>query len=1105
MTIWRIIFANLKHSRRQHLGTCLGLAFASMVLIGSLSIGDSVRATLSYRATERLGLITHLFMSRDGYFQSDLADRILDSLDQGVKVAPALMTTGIISSPDGKVRASGITVLGIDQRFFSFAQDTESVPDLTNYGFWASPDLGLELGTEVGSRLVLRVEEPSLFSRDAPLSGERDARFISWNRPYFGEVKPAALGNFSLRASMEPSRTVFVPLSMLQQDMFETFTPNQDQTNFANLLLVSGIEQQIKDVGDALEANWSFEDAGLQLKKLSGDEEWCLRSRSVFLPDSIVETARQIHPSVQGELTYLVNAIRGQGGEALESLIPYSMVTGVQPHPGGVLQPGWEEDKVALNQWAANDLNLSVGDFVTLEYFVLGERRELIENNRSFQIGKILPMPGKIPTGEESDWTPRFPGLSDAENCGEWDTGIPIKHKIRKKDEDYWDEYRGTPKAFISLKAAQDMWGNRWGNLTGMRITGEQNSRKFKDQLIQKMSPESFGMLKIDLKKNAEQAIEGPVDFRQLFLSFGFFVMLAGLTLSAIIFGFSLEQRNRQVGMLLSLGYSPTRVNFITWMEAGLVCLIGTSMGLGWSWFFGHATIWMLNGAWGDAVSNLSIFYAPQWNSVILGTGTSLAVGFLSLFWISRKQTKSRPVELLQAGEFLNRTSGSGFYPGRYLGSRWTELLVWVGLIFLVINSLLLELPAGPSFFGIGALALTGGMMRIVRAEKVHADKNLRGRKNLLFHLDSRTGRKMTVVGMLAVGTFLVVGAGAFRQQGPEESKNFKSGTGGFSHIFKTSLPLYDDLHSEGAGELFDLNTGLLDGVSIIPVRAQSGDDASCLNLHQSSQPPLYGLPIAQMSGRFAFVEGNWSTLTKRSKEGLIPAAVDQNTLMWSLKKKVGDRVAYLDEGGEKFEVELAAVLKGSYLQGGLYISEENWIKKFPRGGGYKEFWIGSAEHIDPAVDRLTDRLLNYGAQNQQTLDRLNQFRRVENTYLSIFQALGGMGVLLGTMGLLIIVLRNLWERRKEHAILGAVGFSLGKLQFIVIQENIRIIFAGLLIGFGAGLVGLVPAVMGNKQDISLISLWAFGICLFIFSLFSLITGVRIGLNKIPLHSLRDE
>ena len=58
------------------------------------------------------------------------------------------------------------------------------------------------------------------------------------------------------------------------------------------------------------------------------------------------------------------------------------------------------------------------------------------------------------------------------------------------------------------------------------------------------------------------------------------------------------------------------------------------------------------------------------------------------------------------------------------------------------------------------------------------------------------------VVGILAVGSFLVIGAGAFRYPPMIDSQNLKSGTGGFSHIVETSLPLYDNLMGEDAVEL---------------------------------------------------------------------------------------------------------------------------------------------------------------------------------------------------------------------------------------------------------------------------------------------------------------
>ena len=145
MSIWRIIFANLKYSRRQHLGTCLGLSVATMLLLSALCIGDSIEATLANQARERTGSVSHVFLSEEGYFYSDLVDRVHRSINLNTtgKLAPVLLTQGTVSSPDGKTRASGVTVLGVDSRFFGFADARSGLPDLNESGFWASPAYGM--------------------------------------------------------------------------------------------------------------------------------------------------------------------------------------------------------------------------------------------------------------------------------------------------------------------------------------------------------------------------------------------------------------------------------------------------------------------------------------------------------------------------------------------------------------------------------------------------------------------------------------------------------------------------------------------------------------------------------------------------------------------------------------------------------------------------------------------------------------------------------------------------------------------------------------------------------------------------------------------------
>ena len=93
------------------------------------------------------------------------------------------------------------------------------------------------------------------------------------------------------------------------------------------------------------------------------------------------------------------------------------------------------------------------------------------------------------------------------------------------------------------------------------------------------------------------------------------------------------------------------------------------------------------------------------------------------------------------------------------------------------------------------------------------------------------------------------------------------------------------------------------------------------------------------------------------------------------------------------------------------------------------------------------------------TAERLAQFHRVENTYLSTFQALGGLGLILGTIGLATVLLRNVLERRRELALLGAVGFRRGHVLTMVVAENVLLLGCGLLAGAVCAGLAIAPAI----------------------------------------------
>src|SRR6185436_5237529 len=92
----------------------------------------------------------------------------------------------------------------------------------------------------------------------------------------------------------------------------------------------------------------------------------------------------------------------------------------------------------------------------------------------------------------------------------------------------------------------------------------------------------------------------------------------------------------------------------------------------------------------------------------------------------------------------------------------------------------------------------------------------------------------------------------------------------------------------------------------------------------------------------------------------------------------------------------------------------------------------------------LESALSDYGFDAASTAERLAAFNRVENTYLSTFQALGGLGLVLGTIGLAAVLLRNVLERRRELALLRAVGYNSRHFTVMIISENALLLFAGV-------------------------------------------------------------
>jgi hypothetical protein len=332
-----------------------------------------------------------------------------------------------------------------------------------------------------------------------------------------------------------------------------------------------------------------------------------------------------------------------------------------------------------------------------------------------------------------------------------------------------------------------------------------------------------------------------------------------------------------------------------------------------------------------------------------------------------------------------------------------------------------------------------------------------------------KSGRSLAVAGLLAAGVFMISSMDAFQLDARRDQTQRAGGTGGFAFVGESTLPIYEALATPAGQTAAGLEPEDVEGVGFVQARVREGDEASCLNLQRPQNPRVLGLDPAALAkrGAFTFAGGanDWSVLDTWDGAGPVPAVLDANYVRYTLKLKVGDVLTVRPDSGDTSEpvsLRIAGLLAPSVLQGSAVISEAAFESLFPGTGGYRFLLIEAPPASAEKTGQLLTRLLeNRGLALTAAADRLNEYNAVQNTYLRIFSALGGFGLILSTAGLGLLLARTVLERRGEFGVLQAVGFQRGALRRIVIGENAFLLVAGLLIGVAASLLAVWPVSRG--------------------------------------------
>jgi len=1064
MNLWGLVKKSLSFYWRTNLGVLLAVMVSTAVLTGALVVGDSVRHSLMMMVNARLGSTQLALVSQNRFFTAELADEL--SAELNVTVSPVLRLRGLIANSDDTRLANKIEVLGVDGRFFEIGSQQGAEP------FWSDWSQGVALNEPLAERLrvvpsdevKLRIEKPGLMPREVPLTPDSDLSVLF--RP---TVKVVAgipqFGRFGLQANQIAPLNVFVPLRWLQENM--------GHQGHANMLLVAASEQEglaVERAESAIKKRWRLADAGLEIRTLDGQKVREVRSSRIFIDELLSDAASD---GSIGILTYFVNELR-VGDKAT----PYSTVAAMTPSASGnsFIAADMRDDEILINQWLADDLEAKEGDSIELVYFVVGPMRKLVEKTNAFTVRRILPLAGPA---IDPELMPDFPGLADANNCRDWEPGIEIDlDKIREKDETYWDDYRGTPKAFVTLSAGQAMWANRYGNLTAVRYALDGTSADgIERKLLGAVDPGSVGLFFRPVRRLGTKAGAEGTYFGWLFLGLSFFLIAAAIVLTGLLFVFGVESRTEQVGMLVAVGFTPKLVRRLLLIEGAAVALLGAVGGTIAALLYTKIMIYVLSVV---TTGGVMYFHAKPF-TLVAGAAVAIVISVIAI-WLTLRRQVSRP-----ARELLSGVARWQFVAAKSISRGRVALAI---AVIAIIGALVLPVSvaggdsgaAAGAFFGAGALLLTAGLALIAALLKMVAGKWKAPMASLwglgLRNSTRRSGRSLAVVALLACGIFLVISVEAFRHDPLAHAEQRSSGTGGFTLFGESSIGILHDLNTESGRDSLVVDNDVLQGVEVLQLRVRDGDDASCFNLNRAQTPRLLGVKPDRLADRgsfsFAGAEGQaaWKLLNDREDENVVPAIGDYPTVKWALGKSIGDEIEYSDEKGRKFRVRLVAMLENSILQGSLLIAEDQFVERFPSEEGYRALLIDTpAEKIEAVADHLSTRLTDFGLGVTTTKQRLAAFSEIENTYLSIFQILGGLGLILGSVGVGLVVLRNMLERRNELAMLRAVGFNKAALRRMVFYEHSGLMLGGLACGVIAALVAAGPALRTPGASVPYVSL----------------------------------
>lgn len=1047
-------------SLRQRLGLSLVCVFACALAVASLGaslgIGDALENELERLARARRGQATDVLL-----FPRPLSPGVLARVAELSGRASAVYDErGRTRVPEGPHIES--TVLGIDDSFPAL----HGLPFKAPRGreAYLSKALAQTLGVAVGETVLVDLPKGRALSASL-LFGDRSGAQATVRLKVAKILGPAEGGEFTLRPTPDLPRTVFAAVDVLAQALLNDDSKERSSPPpIANRVLVRAEGAPERDaVTRRIMESLALADFGLRIGTTSLGA--VVHSGEATITADLEAGVRAALASPPQEaLAYLATGI-----DLGKASVPYSVIMGLSPQelqsragatPRGSSAGGSSAGarSLWLSEWAARDLSAKPGVTLTLRFDVWREAGRLEPQSVEFTVAGIVP---DVKAALDRALVPTYPGISDAKSLGEWDPPFPIElARIRPKDEDFWKKYGPSPKAYLDIATARELFGESGSRLTTLFAKDADQTAMGRDVLERlRAGTPPFTAQDLASASGASSAL----DFGAYFAGFSALLILSALLVAAAFVRFLFETRARELGVLRMCGWTAAEVRRLCVTEASLLSALGALAGLALVPLVSLGLQQILRPVWARGVSESPALVTAESlaASTVLGFLLSVAALVLAL----RTTLRREPLDLLLSREgekaLKDRATRTALLPA-------VAALLFIAAVALIRTG---ALPEGPGFFLVGGCALTFGL-GLMRRWALGASGNPPGNalRVGLRGLRFRPARVLFVATLLSSATFVVFAVSSFARK--DTSDRTPNGPrGGFDLFVETSGPVFDDLATPegrlraGLGDA----EGPLGRTAISRFRLREGEDTSCLNLYAPRNPRILGVEKSFRDlGRFPFASSLGRTEAERANpwtllmpepgfSSEVPAIVDANSLQYVLHKKLGDTMEIVDGHGRPLRLRFVAALRETALRSEILIAEEAFGTYFPQSEGYRVFLVEAPAGEADIAQALRDAWRDRGALVSSLAERLARYYEVENTYLASFQWLGALAAALSTLTLVAVAARSVFERRAEWFVLRTTGFAPGDLRVIVASEIAALAVASVSIGALAAAIALLP------------------------------------------------